>query len=235
MTSFIWQYLRNQWLISSDSKYNLLRKGSTLTLPKRFIKICPFFMTWKSANFLYPPSQQKRERDDPHKILKMGSLRWVMIVYNEIKKLRLVTELYMQKWLDNIFASKCNWQSFECTTHPRHTRKYENTKNDRLLPGVLLLTWCAILLICVCVSPLVHPLLKATDSSQCFLMETRVHWIRLLDDEGCQWILNVTIMVPKLVSDSHCIIFRPCLCMHLFFWVQAARASHHNRMIQFIR
>ena len=61
-------------------------------------------MTWKSANFLYPPSQQKREMDDPHKILKMGSLHWVVILCNEIKKLRLVTELYMQKWLDNLFA-----------------------------------------------------------------------------------------------------------------------------------
>ena len=61
-------------------------------------------MIWKSANLLYPPSQQKRERDDPHKVLKMGSLHWVIILCNEIKKLRLVTELYMQKWSDNLFA-----------------------------------------------------------------------------------------------------------------------------------
>ena len=54
-------------------------------------------MSWKSANFLYPPSQQKREMDDPHKILKMGSLHWVIIPCNEIQKLRLVTELYLQK------------------------------------------------------------------------------------------------------------------------------------------
>ena len=104
MTNLIWQYLRNQWLIFSDSKCNLLRKGSTLMLPKRFIEICPFSTTWKSTNFLYPPSQQERERDNPHKILKIGSLHWVMIPCNEFQRLRLVTELYMQKWLDNLFA-----------------------------------------------------------------------------------------------------------------------------------
>ena len=63
-------------------------------------------MTWKSANFLYPPSQQERERDDPQKILKMGSLHWVIILCNEIKKFRLVSELYMQKWSDNLFAQQ---------------------------------------------------------------------------------------------------------------------------------
>ena len=52
----------------------------------------------------YPPSQQEREKDNPHKILKMGSLHWVMIPCNEIQKLRLVTELYMQKWSDNLFT-----------------------------------------------------------------------------------------------------------------------------------
>jgi hypothetical protein len=54
-------------------------------------------MAQKSTNFLYPPSQQEGERDHPHKILKMGSLHWVIVPCYEIKKLGLVTELYMQK------------------------------------------------------------------------------------------------------------------------------------------
>ena len=91
------EFLKNVWIIFHDSKCNLLKKGSTLILPKRFIQIYPFFTTWKSTNFLYLPSQQERERDDPHKILKMGSLHWVIILCNEIQKLRLVTELYLQK------------------------------------------------------------------------------------------------------------------------------------------
>ena len=37
---------------------------------------------------------------------KGGSLHWVIILCNEIKKLRLVTELYMQKWSDNLFAQQ---------------------------------------------------------------------------------------------------------------------------------
>ena len=61
-------------------------------------------MTWKSTNFLYPPSQQERERGNPHKTLKMGSLHWVIIPCYEIQKLGLVTELYTQKWSDNLFA-----------------------------------------------------------------------------------------------------------------------------------
>ena len=73
-------------------------------LPKIFIKIWPFSTTWKSTNFLYHSSQKERERDNPHKILKMGSLHWVMIPCNDIQKLRLVTELHIQKWPDNLFA-----------------------------------------------------------------------------------------------------------------------------------
>ena len=34
----------------------------------------------------------------------MGSLHWVITPCNEIQKLGLVTELYMQKWSDNIFV-----------------------------------------------------------------------------------------------------------------------------------
>jgi hypothetical protein len=97
ITSLKCEFLRNEWIVFRDSKCGLLRKGSTLILPKRFIKICPFFMTRKSTNFLYPPSQQEGERDHPHKILKMGSLHWVIVPCYEIKKLGLVTELYMQK------------------------------------------------------------------------------------------------------------------------------------------
>ena len=85
-------------------------------LQKRFIEICPLFMTWKSTNFLYPPSQQERERDNLHKILKMGSLHWIIIYCNEIQKLRLVTELYTQKWSDDFFAQ---WvYTHQETAHP---------------------------------------------------------------------------------------------------------------------
>ena len=104
MTCLKCEFLMNVWIFFYDSKCNLLRKGSTFILLKRFNKICPFFTTWKSTNFIYPPSQQKRERDNPHKILKIGSLHWVIIPCNEIQKLGLVTELYMQKWSDNLFA-----------------------------------------------------------------------------------------------------------------------------------
>ena len=107
MTSFISQYLRNQWLIFSDSKCSLLRKGNTLTLPKRFIKICPLFITWKSANFLYPPSQQERERDDSHKILKMGSLHWVIILCNEIKNSDLLQRYTCKSGQTIFLLSKC--------------------------------------------------------------------------------------------------------------------------------
>ena len=98
------EFLRNVWIVFHNSKWNLLRKGSNLISPNRFIEICLFFMSWKSTNFLYPLSKQERERDNPHKILKRGSLHWVIIRCYEILKLGLVTELYMQKWSDNLFT-----------------------------------------------------------------------------------------------------------------------------------
>ena len=85
MTCLKCELFGNVWVFFYDSKCNLLRKGSTLILPKRFIEIRPFSTTWKSTNFLYLLLQQKRARDNPHKILKMGSLHWVMIPCYEIQ------------------------------------------------------------------------------------------------------------------------------------------------------
>ena len=46
ITSLKCKFLRNVCIVFHDSKCNSLRKESTLMLPKRFIEIFPFFMTW---------------------------------------------------------------------------------------------------------------------------------------------------------------------------------------------
>ena len=80
-------------------KVQFTQERKYFNIAKKIYWNLSIFMTCKSTNFLYPPSQQ-----DPHKILKMGSLHWVIIPCYEIQKLRLVTELYMQKWSDDLSA-----------------------------------------------------------------------------------------------------------------------------------
>ena len=105
MTNFIWHYLRNQWLTFLIQSAIYSGKEVLWYCQKDLLKSVHFLWPENSPiSYVYCPSQQERERNDPHKILKMGSLHWVIIPCYEIQKLGLATELHMQKWLDNLFA-----------------------------------------------------------------------------------------------------------------------------------
>jgi len=72
------------------------------------------------------------------------------------RQMAVVVVMRKQLWQVTWDHHACNlWQSFE------FMHSTPENANDTFLPGVSLLIWCVILLICVCVSPLVHPLEKS--------------------------------------------------------------------------